>query len=136
MKIKLAIFLIIGVFFSTFAGSVANSETMIYKSIDNTLTIPKKSDLIGTYTVKSDKKSFISLNNDGTYNLTINVCNDYLTISGTYELRDSKLILKNNINDYDDLNNNKELNFTIIGSNKIKSDENLVCIPQETLFEK
>ena len=136
MKIKLAIFLIIGVFFSTFAGSVANSETMIYKSIDNTLTIPKKSDLIGTYTVKSDKKSFISLNNDGTYNLTINVCNDYLTLSGTYELRDSKLILKNNINDYDDLNNNKELNFTIIDSNKIKSDENLVCIPQETLFEK
>lgn len=108
MKIKLVIFLIIGVFFSTFAGSVANSETMIYKSIDDTFSIPKKNDLIGTFAVKSDKRSIISLNDDGTYNLTINVCNDYLTLSGTYELRDSKLILKNNINDYDDLNNNKE----------------------------
>lgn len=98
--------------------------------------IPKKQDLLGTYTVKNDKHVKLTLDNSGYYSLSINVCDSYLLLSGTYELRNSKLILKNTNNQYDDLIRNEELSFTIIDSNSITSDESLVCTTQETLFEK
>lgn len=141
MKSGSIFFMIIGAFLVTFATFTENSETM-YNSVDDDYvvesisSIPKKKDLIGTYVVKSDKKANLTLNDDGTYSLTINVCHDYLLITGKYELRDTKLILKNNTSGYEDLNNNLELNFTIIDNNKVKTDENLVCTSQGTLFEK
>lgn len=110
---------------------------MIYKSVnDNDSDIPRKNELIGKYLVKNDKKSNLTLNDDGTYSLIINVCDNYYSLSGSYELRDTKLVLLNNTNEYEDLKDNKELNFTILNDHKIKNDENLVCISQETLFEK
>lgn len=98
--------------------------------------IPKKQDLLGTYTVKNDKHVQLTLNDNGTYSLSINVCNDYLLLSGTYELRNTKLVLNNSNEDYDDLIKNEELTFTIVDSNNITSDESLICTMQETLFEK
>ena len=98
--------------------------------------IPKKKNLLGTYIVKNDKNSKLTFNDDGTYVLTINVCEKYLDITGTYEIRDSKIKLYNSEYSYDDLNNNEELTFTIIDEKTLKSDESLVCTPQETLFEK
>lgn len=106
-----------------------------YKTLELS-NAPKKNDLLGTYTVKKDKRAQLTLNDDGTYFLSINVCDSYLFISGTYELRNSKLILKNTNEEYDDLIKNEELSFTIIDSNSITSDESLVCTTQETLFEK
>jgi len=99
-------------------------------------SIPKKQDLLGTYIVKSDKHVKLTLDDYGYYSLSINVCDSYLLLSGTYELRNSKLILKNSNNQYDDLIRNEELSFTIKDSNSIISDESLVCTTQETLFEK
>ena len=99
-------------------------------------SIPKKQDLLGTYIVKSDKHVELTLDDYGYYSLSINVCDNYLLLSGPYELRNSKLILKNTNDQYDDLIRNEELTFTIIDSNTITSDESLVCTTQETLFEK
>ena len=113
-----------------------------YANLEDDYTIlelsktPKKNDLLGTYTVKKDKHVQLTLNDDGTYYLSINVCDSYLFLSGTYELRNSKLILKNTNEEYDDLIKNEELSFTIVDSNNITSDESLVCTTQETLFEK
>ena len=99
-------------------------------------SIPKKQDLLGTYTVKSDKHVELTLDDYGYYSLSINVCDNYLLLSGPYELKKLKLILKNTNDQYDDLIRNEELTFTIIDSNTITSDESLVCTTQETLFEK
>ena len=111
-----------------------NIET---KTIGSTKKIPKKNDLVGTYKVKNDKKAFLKLKEDGTYDLNINVCNDYLLLNGKYELMDTKLKLYNN-NDliYEDLNGNMELSFKIVDENILESLESLVCTEQETLFEK
>ena len=98
--------------------------------------IPKKQDLLGTYMVKDDKHVKLTLNDNGTYSLAINVCENYLLLSGNYELRDSKLILKNTNEMYEDLLGNEELSFTIIDNKSISSDESLVCTVQKTLFEK
>lgn len=98
--------------------------------------IPKKQDLLGTYKVKNDKNVKLTLSDNGTYSLTINVCEKYLLLSGTYELRNSKLILKNANTSYEDLIGNEELSFTIIDDHMINSDESLVCTSQKTLFEK
>ena len=137
MKNSLLIFLIIGSFFFSFAIKNVNSETMIYNAVDDYYNkIPRKKDLVGKYTIKNDKKSYLLLNNDGTYSLSINVCNNYLLLSGLYELRDTKLILKNTIADYEDLKDNNELNFTIIDDHRIRNDENLVCTTQDSLFER
>ena len=96
----------------------------------------KKVDLLGTYIVKDDKNVKLTLNNDGTYELTISVCEKYITLNGRYELTDTRLKLKNTANSYDDLEGNEELSFTIMGDNLIKSDESLICTVQGTLFEK
>ena len=142
MKSGFGFFMIIGIIFFAFTIINVYSETLIFNDVNNSLivssisNIPRKKDLIGTYIVKSDKKTSLVLNDDGTYNLVINVCDDYLNLSGNYELRDSKLILRNDSDYYEDLDGNLELSFTIIDYNKIKVDENLVCTFQETLFEK
>ena len=96
----------------------------------------KKVDLLGTYIVKDDKNVKLTLKNDGTYELTISVCEKYITLNGRYELTDTRLKLKNTANSYDDLEGNEELSFTIMGDNLIKSDESLICTVQGTLFEK
>ena len=105
-------------------------------SLQSKVKIPKKKDLIGTFTVKNDKHVKLTLEDSGLYSLIINVCDNYLFLSGNYELRDSKLILKNTNNNYEDLSGNEELSFTIVDYNSITSDESLVCTTQETLFEK
>ena len=104
--------------------------------IGEKVEVPKKNDLLGTYSVKKDKNTKLTLKNDGTYSLTINVCEKYLLLTGTYDLRDSKLILHNNSNYHEDLKGNEELAFTIVDENNITSDESLVCTTQKTLFEK
>ena len=96
----------------------------------------KKVDLLGTYIVKSDKNSKLTLKNDGTYELIISVCEKHITLTGKYELTNTKLKLKNTANFYEDLKDNEELSFTIVDENIIKSDESLMCTSQVTLFEK
>ena len=96
----------------------------------------KKVDLLGTYIVKSDKNSKLTLKNDGTYELIISVCEKHITLTGKYELTNTKLKLKNTANFYEDLKDNEELSFTIVDENIIKSDESLMCTSQGTLFEK
>ena len=105
-------------------------------SLQTKLNIPKKQDLLGTFTVKDDKHVKLTLEDSGSYYLAINVCDNYLLLSGSYELRDSKLILKNTDGSYSDLLGNEELSFTILDNHSITSDESLVCTTQETLFEK
>ena len=105
-------------------------------SIQSRINIPKKKDLLGTFIVKNDKRVKLTLEDSGIYSLTINVCDSYLLLSGGYELRESKLILKNTNNNYEDLFGNEELSFTIIDNHTILSDESLVCTTQKTLFEK
>ncbi len=97
---------------------------------------PKKENLIGTYIVQDDKFSKLDIKKDGSYALTINVCEKYLELAGRYEIRDTKLKLINYEYSYDDLNGNEELTFSIIDDKTLKADESLVCVPQETLFEK
>ena len=96
----------------------------------------KKVDLLGTYIVKSDKNSKLTLKNDGTYELIISVCEKHITLTGKYELTNTKLKLKNTASSYEDLKDNEELSFTIVDENIIKSDESLMCTSQGTLFEK
>ncbi len=117
-------------------NAVANNIDDGNAIIPETRVIPKKDDLLGTYIVKDDKSANLILRNDGTYALTINVCDDYLLLTGNYELRDSKLKLYNSSSLYEELEGNEELTFTIIDENTIKSDESLVCTVQETLFVK
>ena len=104
--------------------------------ITEAVSIPKKKDLIGTFTVRNDRNANLTLKNDGTYILKINVCEDYLELTGTYELRDSKLKLNNDSSYHPDLDGNEELSFTIVDENTLMSDESLVCTTQNTLFEK
>ncbi len=115
-------------------ASITNQDDNVI--VKESVSIPKKKDLLGTYIVKNDKNTKLTLKNDGTYSLTINVCKKYLLLTGTYDLRDSKLTLKNKSKYHEDLNGNEELSFTIIDEKTIKSDESLVCTSQETLFEK
>lgn len=103
---------------------------------ESKISIPKKKDLLGTYHVKNDKNVKLSLNDNGTYNLTINVCHNYILLTGTYELRDTKLVLNNNSSYHEDLLGNEELSFTIIDNNQIRLEESLVCTSEKTLFEK
>lgn len=104
--------------------------------VTESVSIPKKKDLLGTFIVKNDRNSKLTLKDDGTYSLIIDVCEKYLLLTGTYELRDLKLKLHNSSSYHDDLVGNEELSFTIIDANTIMSDESLVCTTQETLFEK
>lgn len=115
-------------------ASITNQDDNVI--VEEAISIPKKQELLGTYIVKNDKNTKLTLKNDGTYSLTINVCEKYLLLSGTYELRDSKITLKNSSNYHEDLSGNEELSFTIIDNKTIMSDESLVCTTQETLFEK
>ena len=100
--------LFFGIIGTLFAGYAASNVKMLQTSIyysDKPLdfiekTVIKKDDLLGNYKVKDDKTSNISLYDDGTYSLTINVCEKYVTLKGEYELADSKLKLKNNNNLY------------------------------------
>lgn len=141
MKSRSLFFGILGTIAIAFATSSVNSmQAKIYDEeqpliIEQRRTLKKK-DLLGTYIVKNDKNAKLTLYNDGTYSLYINVCEKYLNITGTYELTDTKLKLKNSANSYQDLEGNEELSFTIVDENTIKSDESLVCTVQETLFEK
>ena len=97
---------------------------------------PKKDNLIGTYIVQDDKFSKLDVKEDGSYSLTINVCEKYIELAGKYEIRDTKLKLINNEYSYEDLNGNEELTFSIVDEKTLRADESLVCVPQETLFEK
>lgn len=115
-------------------ASITNQDDNVI--VEDAVSIPKKQELLGTYIVKNDKNTKLTLKNDGTYSLTINVCEKYLLLTGTYELRDLKITLNNNSNYHEDLSGNEELSFTIIDNKTIMSDESLVCTTQETLFEK
>ena len=114
--------------------SLTNSSDDI--NIQDYVNVPKKKDLLGTFKVKDDKHVALTLEENGTYSLSINVCEKYLLLSGNYELRDSKLVLKNTNEEYNDLIENTELSFTIVDDHTITSDESLVCTTQKTLFEK
>jgi hypothetical protein len=143
MDVKHLFFGVIGaVVFVLLATNAQTLQTSLVSAseLENIKTIEtktfKKNDLTGTYLVKKDKNSKLELRNDGTYYLNINVCENYLLITGKYEIRDSKIILYNANYSYDDLNGNDELTFTILDDKTIKSDESLVCTIQETLFER
>lgn len=104
--------------------------------VAKTKETPKKNQLIGTYTTEKNKNVKLILDEDGNYSLTIDVCENYLVLSGTYELRDSMLKLHNTSDYHSDLSKNEELTFTIIDDKNIKLEESLVCTTQNTLFVK
>ena len=104
--------------------------------VAKTKEAPKKNQLIGTYTTEKNKNVKLILDEDGNYSLTIDVCENYLVLSGTYELRDSMLKLHNTSDYHSDLSKNEELTFTIIDDKNIKLEESLVCTTQNTLFVK
>ena len=116
----------------TSVNTVKEKEIFVAKTKET----PKKHQLIGTYTTENNKNVKLVLGEDGTYSLTIDVCENYLLLTGTYELRDSMLKLHNTSNYHSDLSNNVELTFTIIDDKNIKLDESLVCTTQNTLFVK
>ena len=104
----------------------------------NKLPPSNELEIFGTYIVKDDKTSKLIIKENGEYDLTVNLCNGYLNILGTYEKAGNKLRLinKNNYNDYPSLEGNTEFSLTIIDENTIRLDEDLVCLFQNTLFEK
>ncbi len=104
--------------------------------VAKTKEAPRKNQLIGTYTTEKNKNVKLILDEDGNYSLTIDVCENYLVLSGTYELRDSMLKLHNTSDYHSDLSKNEELTFTIIDDKNIKLEESLVCTTQNTLFVK
>lgn len=108
------------------------------EEVINKLPPSTELEIFGTYIVKEDKTSKLVFKENGEYELTVNLCNGYLDISGTYEKASNKIRLKNN-NDYEDypsLVGNTEFSLTIIDENTIRLDEDLVCLFQNTLFEK
>ena len=145
MKTSSILFGIIGTVAVSFAATnikEMKTKAIVDESAETKIAIKeeikktKRDDLYGIYLVKSDKNTKLSLNDDGTYQLVINVCDNYLSLNGTYEIRDTKLKLYNSNYDYDDLDGNTELTFEIVDRDTIKSEESLICTPQETLFEK
>ena len=98
----------------------------------------KSTDVTGMYTVKKDKNSRLLLNENGTYNFNINVCDGYLELTGQYEVRDKNIYLINKViyEDYPSLKDNEEFHLSIIDENTIELEEDLVCLFGETLFEK
>ena len=104
----------------------------------NKSPIIEKINVIGTYKVKKDKNSKLIIKEHGEYELSINLCSGYLTINGRYEQIDKSLRLINDMNneEYENLNNNREISFTIVDENTIRLDEDLECLHQKTLFEK
>lgn len=100
--------------------------------------MPEKKDITGTYIVKNDKKSLLVIKDNGQYELNINVCEGYLKIVGNYEVADKKLRLLNDTDyeNYENIYKNREFSFTILDDNTIRLDEDLVCLFQNTLFER
>ena len=92
--------------------------------------LPVKTNTLGEYTVKDDKKSKLIIKDNGEYIFFINACNSYLEVSGKYILADSAFI------GYTTLEGNTEFSFTVIDDDMIRLDEDLECLYQNTLFEK
>lgn len=137
----IGIFGIVAIFIAAYNIEVLETNNSITNQNDDSLiatetSIPKKNQLLGTYIAKNDKNTKLILKNDGTYSLTIDVCEDHLLLTGKYELRDSNLKLYNTSKYHEDLEGNEELSFTILDDHTIISNEKLVCTMQETLFEK
>ena len=131
------ILLIILVFFfvNIMNGDEANLKNNSKRTTTGDVTID---DVSGIYEVKKDKNSRLQLNEDGTYNLNLNICNGYLELSGVYEIRDSNLFLINRVSydDYENLKDNEEFHFSIQDESTLQLEEDLECIFRETLFEK
>ena len=131
------ILLIILVFFfvNIMSGDEANLKNNAKRNPTGGVTID---DVSGSYIVKKDKNSKLQLNEDGTYNLNLNICNGYLELSGIYEIRDKNLYLINRVSydDYENLKENEEFHFGIVDENTIRLEEDLECVFRETLFEK
>lgn len=131
------ILLIILVFFfvNIMNDDGVNLKNNAKKNPNRTLTA---ADVAGSYEVKKDKSSRLQLNDDGTYNFNLNMCDGYLELNGIYEIRDKKLYLINRTSyeDYENLKDNEEFHFSIVDENTIKLEEDLECIFRETLFEK
>ncbi len=137
----IGIFGTLAAFVAAYNVEVLGTNISITNQEDDSLiatetSIPKKKQLLGTYIAKNDKNTKLILKNDGTYSLTIDVCEDHLLLTGKYELRDTNLILHNTSKYHEDLDGNEELSFTILDEHTIVSNEKLVCTIQETLFEK
>ena len=113
-----------------------NEENSIIDNINKNNTT--KENIIGNYKVQEDKKSILNINEDGTYEIHINVCEGYLEVSGEYEIIDKKLKLLNEskFEKYPSLYENYEFSFTIIDDDTLRLDEDLVCLFQNTLFER
>ena len=114
------------------------SNNSVNKVLENSINEVKKITYYGKYIIKSDKNSFLVLNEDGSYFLNVNRCDGYIALEGSFYVRDKKLILdnKNYISDIDNLNNNSEIALTIEKENTIKLDEDIACLYQGVLFEK
>ena len=131
------ILLIILVFFfvNLTSDDSANLRNNSKKNVSRNLTVE---DVSGSYEVKKDKGSKLQLNEDGTYNLNLNICGGYLELQGVYEIRDKNLYLINRVeyDEFDNLKDNEEFHFSIVDQNTVKLEEDLVCVFRETLFEK
>ncbi len=110
-----------------------NSPNTTSVSGDRSMTIQT---VPGMYIVENDKNAFLSLNDDGTYYLNVNICQGYLELRGIYEVRTDKLVLinRNKYPDYESLKNNEEINFSKI-DNKFILEEDIECMNRGTVFK-
>ena len=135
------VILLLCLFSVSFKNYFIDDEDDTINDINNIVDkniVSEKINIIGTYSVKDDIKSRLIIEEEGKYTININVCEKYIELSGNYEIADKKLKLINygeKLN-YDTLDNNFELSFTIIDENKIRLDEDLECVIQNTVFER
>lgn len=136
------ILIVLGVYFALTETKEQKSDNKNPSNINidknNQENENEKINILGNYVVKDDKNSRLIIKENGEYELHINLCHGYLETSGTYETSNDKLRLLNEeiYEEYPTLYENKEFSFTIIDENTIRLDEDLVCLFQNTLFEK
>ncbi len=138
-KIANITFLLIAVFSIILVYIVVPTPIEVYVYAVNTVNKRSFSDtkLHGDYRVKDDMNTYLKLRDDFTYELSISSCEGHIKLEGTYEIFSDnlKLINTNSFSEYDTLNENEELSFTIINNKSLKLDEDLICVFSETLFE-
>jgi len=125
------VFIIVFIFiFINYDNSSPNTTSISGNRSMTIETIP------GMYIVEDDKNSFLNLNDDGTYLLSINICQGYLELKGIYEIRTDKLVLinRNKYPDYENLKDNEEITFSKIDNNFIL-EEDIECIERGKVFK-
>lgn len=138
-KIANLTFLFLGVLGAVLVYVIVPTPIEVYVYAVNTINTRSFSNikLHGEYKVKDDNNTYLILRDDLTYELSINSCEGHVKLEGEYEISSDDLMLLNNasLTEYETLNENEVLSFTIIDNKSLKLKEDLLCVVRETLFE-